>query len=97
MAKKLIVPVSIHSRSWPKAPTDIRQDLWEKSQLFLKSKGCPDDVIAGITTIRRMNIFVIALSFPTNIYFEPSYKWVLDNENTPEINKLLIWKHALGV
>lgn len=92
----LYVPKEIVYHNWPKAPEGVRQGEWFDRQLFIKSKGCPSDVIATISTLRRMNIFVLALSFPTNVYFQPDYKWVLDNEDNPEgLNKLLIWKHKL--
>lgn len=93
----LYLPKEIVYHNWPKAPEGWSQREWFDRQLFLKSKGCPADVIATIDTPRRMNLFVLALSFPTNVYFQPDYKWVLDNEHNPaEINKLLIWKHKLN-
>lgn len=82
---------------WPKSPIpEIPEKKWRDRQDFLKSRGVPHNVVADITTLKRMNLFLFVYSFPKNVYFEPNWKWVLDNEHNPkELNKLLMWKEAV--
>jgi len=80
-------------KKMPQAPHGIRGDMWLDRQAYLLAKDVPWDVVAGITTLKRMNLFLMAESFPTSIYFKPDWRWVLKNEHNPkELNKLLIWR-----
>lgn len=75
MAKK--DPHFIMKNYLPEAPRGVSKQKWLNSQLALKAKGVPNDILYTLKTLRQVNLYtwlVIIMGHPA--------KWVKDHEET---------------